>query len=146
MFLALWSRSRLKKKQEPEPLGKKIRSRSRLKKKSGAGAAKKFAGSPALPTSNSIVHCLYLPAIILYIVCTYQQLYCTLSVPTSNYIVVHCLYLPAIILLYIVRTYQQLYCTLGQYLPAFVLYIVFTYQQGWGAGAGCFWLLGAGAA
>ena len=43
---------------EPEPLGKKIRSRSRLKKKSGAGAAKKFAGSPALPTSNSIVHCL----------------------------------------------------------------------------------------
>ena len=42
----------LEKKQEsePEPLGKKIRSRSRLKKKSGAraGAAKKFAGSPAL--------------------------------------------------------------------------------------------------
>ena len=34
--------------QEPEPLGKKIRSRSRLKIKSGAGAAKKFAGSPAL--------------------------------------------------------------------------------------------------
>ena len=46
--------------QEPEPeplekktrsrsrLGKKIRSRSRLKKKSGAGAEKKFAGSPAL--------------------------------------------------------------------------------------------------
>ena len=33
---------------EQEPLGKKIRSRSRLKKKSGAGAAKKFAGSPAL--------------------------------------------------------------------------------------------------
>ena len=37
-----------KKNQEPEPLGKKIRSQSRLKKKSGAGAAKKFAGSPAL--------------------------------------------------------------------------------------------------
>ena len=37
-----------KKYQEPEPLGKKIRSRSRLKKTSGAGAAKKFAGSPAL--------------------------------------------------------------------------------------------------
>ena len=33
---------------QPEPLGKKTRSRSRLKKKSGAGAAKKFAGSPAL--------------------------------------------------------------------------------------------------
>ena len=37
---------------DPEPLGKKIRSlsRSQLKKKSGAGAgaAKKFAGSPAL--------------------------------------------------------------------------------------------------
>jgi hypothetical protein len=35
---------------EPELLGKKIRSwcRSHLKKKSGAGAAKKFAGSPAL--------------------------------------------------------------------------------------------------
>ena len=39
---------RFKKNQEPEPLGKKIRSRSRLKKKSGAGAGKKFAGSPAL--------------------------------------------------------------------------------------------------
>ena len=42
----------LEKNQEPEtePLGKKIRSRSRsrLKKKSGAGAAKKFAVSPAL--------------------------------------------------------------------------------------------------
>ena len=40
----------LKKYQEPEPFGKKIRSRSRscLKKKSGAGAAKKFAGFPAL--------------------------------------------------------------------------------------------------
>ena len=48
MFLAPWSRSRLKKKpgagaaweknQEPEP----------LEKKAGAGAAKKFAGSPAL--------------------------------------------------------------------------------------------------
>ena len=37
-----------KKYPEPEPLGKKIRSRSRLKKKSEAGAAKKFAGSPAL--------------------------------------------------------------------------------------------------
>ena len=37
-----------KKIPEPEPLGKKIRSRSRLKKKSGAGAGKKFAGSPAL--------------------------------------------------------------------------------------------------
>ena len=38
----------LEKKQEPEPIGKKIR--SRLKKKSGAGdgAAKKFAGSTAL--------------------------------------------------------------------------------------------------
>ena len=35
---------------ELEPLGNKIRSRSRsrLKKKSGAGAAKKLAGSPAL--------------------------------------------------------------------------------------------------
>ena len=33
---------------EPQPKGKKIRSRSRLKKKSRAGAAKKFAGSPAL--------------------------------------------------------------------------------------------------
>ena len=32
MFLAPLSRSRLKKNQEPEPLGKKIRSRSRLKK------------------------------------------------------------------------------------------------------------------
>ena len=48
MFLAPWSRSSLKKKtgagtdweknQEPEPLGKKL----------GAGAAKKFSGSPAL--------------------------------------------------------------------------------------------------
>ena len=42
---------------EPEPLGKKIRSRSqsRLKKKSGAGAgvAKKFAGSPALPGARA---------------------------------------------------------------------------------------------
>ena len=39
-----------KKYKEPEPLGEKIRSRSRsrLKKNSGAGAAKKFAGSPAL--------------------------------------------------------------------------------------------------
>ena len=40
------------KEPEPEPgvFGKKIRSRSRirLKKKSGARAAKKFAGSPAL--------------------------------------------------------------------------------------------------
>ena len=34
---------------EPEPLEKNTRSRSRLKKKSGAGAAKKLAGSPALP-------------------------------------------------------------------------------------------------
>ena len=33
---------------EPEPLGKKIRSRSCLKKKVWAGAAKKFASSPAL--------------------------------------------------------------------------------------------------
>ena len=33
---------------EPEPLEKKIRSRSRLEKKSGAGAAKKLAGSSAL--------------------------------------------------------------------------------------------------
>ena len=33
---------------EPEPLEKKTRSRSRLEKKSGAGAAKKLAGSPAL--------------------------------------------------------------------------------------------------
>ena len=33
---------------EPETLEKKTRSRSRLEKKSGAGAAKKFAGSPAL--------------------------------------------------------------------------------------------------
>ena len=60
VFLAPWSRSRLKKiaraGAEPGPLGKKIRSRSRsrLKKKSGAGAgaAKKFAGSPALPARN----------------------------------------------------------------------------------------------
>ena len=39
-----------KKYQEPEPLGKKIRSwsRNRLRKKSGAGAAKKLAGSPAM--------------------------------------------------------------------------------------------------
>ena len=43
-----------KKYQEPEPLGKKIRSRSRLKKKSGAGAAKKFAGSPALKKTLNI--------------------------------------------------------------------------------------------
>ena len=43
-----------KKYQEPEPLGKKIRSRSRLKKKSGAGAAKKFAGSPVLDLSLSL--------------------------------------------------------------------------------------------
>jgi len=39
---------------EPEPLEKKTRSwspsRSRLEKKSGAGAAKKLAGSPALCT------------------------------------------------------------------------------------------------
>ena len=35
---------------EPEPLGKKIMNRSCLKKKSGAGAAKKLAGSPALYT------------------------------------------------------------------------------------------------
>ena len=33
---------------EPEPLEKKTRSRSRLEKKSGAGAAKKLAGSLAL--------------------------------------------------------------------------------------------------
>ena len=33
---------------EPEPLEKKTRSRSRLEKKSGAGAAKKLAGSSAL--------------------------------------------------------------------------------------------------
>ena len=39
-----------KKYQEPEPLGKKIRSQSRWKKKSGAGAANKNAGSPALCT------------------------------------------------------------------------------------------------
>ena len=38
VFLAPWSRSRLKKN----------RSRSRLEKKSGAGAAKKLAGSSAL--------------------------------------------------------------------------------------------------
>ena len=40
----------IKKNKEPEPIGKKIRSRSRscLKKKSGAGAEKKFSGSPAL--------------------------------------------------------------------------------------------------
>ena len=46
-----------KKYQEPEPLGKTIRSRSRLKKKSGggAGAAKKFAGSPALRISIQCV-------------------------------------------------------------------------------------------
>ena len=37
---------------EPEPLGKKIGSRSRLKKKSGAGAATKFAGSPALDLTS----------------------------------------------------------------------------------------------
>ena len=39
---------------EPEPLEKKSRSRSRLGKKSGvgAGAAKKFAGSPALVIVN----------------------------------------------------------------------------------------------
>ena len=41
-----------KKYQEPKPLGKKIRSRSHLKKKSGAGAAKKFAGSPSLLDMN----------------------------------------------------------------------------------------------
>ena len=33
---------------EQEPLEKKTRSRSRLEKKSGAGAAKKLAGSSAL--------------------------------------------------------------------------------------------------
>jgi len=33
---------------EPEPLEKKTRSRSCLEKKSGAGAAKKLAGSSAL--------------------------------------------------------------------------------------------------
>ena len=33
---------------EPEPLEKNTRSRSRLEKKSGAGAAKKLAGSSAL--------------------------------------------------------------------------------------------------
>ena len=48
VFLAPWSWSRLKKKQEPGPLGEKIRSRSHVKKKSVAGAAKKFASSPAL--------------------------------------------------------------------------------------------------
>ena len=56
MFLAPWSRSRLKKKQEPEPepLGEKNQEPEPLEKKSGAGAgagagaAKKFAGSPAL--------------------------------------------------------------------------------------------------
>ena len=53
VFLAPCSRSqsRLKKKLEPEPLGKKIRSRSHFKKKSGA--AKKFAGSQALPLAKS---------------------------------------------------------------------------------------------
>ena len=40
VFLAPWSRSRLKKNQEPEPLGKKSGA--------GAGAAKKLAGSSAL--------------------------------------------------------------------------------------------------
>ena len=44
-----------KRNQEPEPLGKKIRSRSRLKKKSGTGAAKKFAGSLALPSGAAVV-------------------------------------------------------------------------------------------
>ena len=60
MFLAPWSRSRsrLKKKNRSRSrLGKKIRSRSRLKKKSGAGAgaAKKFAGSPALIKSKDVI-------------------------------------------------------------------------------------------
>ena len=41
VFLVPWSRSRSRTK-------KSTRSRSRLGKKSGAGAAKKFAGSPAL--------------------------------------------------------------------------------------------------
>ena len=49
------SRSHLKKYQEPEPLGEKISSRSRLKKKSGGGAAKKFAGSPALTKCNELI-------------------------------------------------------------------------------------------
>ena len=53
VFLAPWSRSRMKKK-PGAGVAKKIRSRSRLKKKSGAGAAKKFAGSPALIMSLSI--------------------------------------------------------------------------------------------
>ena len=54
LFWLLGAGAAQKKYQEPElePLGKKIRSQSRLKKKSearvGAGAAKKFAGSPAL--------------------------------------------------------------------------------------------------
>ena len=47
-FLDPLSRSRSRSKKIPEPLGKKIRSRSRLGEKSGAGAVKKFAGSPAL--------------------------------------------------------------------------------------------------
>ena len=46
------------KEPEPEPLGKKIKSRSRLQKKSGAraGAAKKFAGSPALVLGIGSIH------------------------------------------------------------------------------------------
>ena len=47
VILAPWSRSRLK---------VKTRSRSRLEKKSGAGADKKFAGSPALARRPSILH------------------------------------------------------------------------------------------
>ena len=59
VFGPLEPESLVKKYQEPEPLGKKIRSRSRLKKKSGAGAAKKFAGSPALVECNeSAVECI----------------------------------------------------------------------------------------
>ena len=46
--------------QEPEPLGKEIQEPEPLKKKSGAGAAKKFAGSPALVFSHSLFHSLHM--------------------------------------------------------------------------------------
>ena len=48
VFLAPWSRSRLKRKPEAGAAWEKNQEPEPLEKKSGAGAAKKFAGSPAL--------------------------------------------------------------------------------------------------
>ena len=64
-------------------LGKKIRIRScsRLKKKSGAGVAKKFAGSPARSFSSTLffllflVHCL---KVLFFSFLVFFKLYCSI--------------------------------------------------------------------